>query len=164
MCSDEYGAVTSLPKLFETLVLESIQLVKEAVLAIDNREDDILDQPAARTNTQLLLQKVSRLRTVTAYESLPASEEKSVGVKNVPAGTTSPEPERFFGRKEVLYLTSPFPHTQHLAEGLLDPRLVLLACVSDPDPDSIRSVDPYPDSESGSRSRRAKITNKNRKN
>jgi hypothetical protein len=66
VCSDEYGAVTSLPKLFETLVLESIQLVKEAVLAIDNREDDILDQPASRTNTQLLLQKVSRLRTVTA--------------------------------------------------------------------------------------------------
>jgi hypothetical protein len=69
VCSDEYGAVTSLPKLFETLVLESIQLVKEAVLAIDNREDDILDQPAARTNTQLLLQKVSRLRTVTDDEA-----------------------------------------------------------------------------------------------
>ncbi len=34
-------------------------------------------------------------------------------VWNVPAETTSPEPQRFFGRKEVLYLTflSPFPNT-----------------------------------------------------
>jgi hypothetical protein len=31
------------------------------------------------------------------------------------------------------------------------------------DPDSIRSKDPYPDSESGSVSRRAKMTHKNRK-
>ena len=58
-CSDEYGAVTSLPQLFESLVLESVQLVKEAVLAIDNREDDILEHPTARANTELLLQKVN---------------------------------------------------------------------------------------------------------
>ena len=58
-CSDEYGAVTSLPQLFESLVLESVQLVKEAVLAIDNREDDILEHPTARDNTELLLQKVN---------------------------------------------------------------------------------------------------------
>jgi len=40
----------------------------------------------------------------------------------VPAEITSPEPERFFGREEVLYLTfpSPIPNT-YLAEGLLDP-------------------------------------------
>jgi hypothetical protein len=50
--------VTSLPQLFESLVLESVQLVKEAVLAIDNREDDILEHPTARSNTELLLQKV----------------------------------------------------------------------------------------------------------
>lgn len=56
--SDEYGAVTSLPKLFESVVLESVQLVKEAVLAIDNREDDILEHPTARANTELLIQKV----------------------------------------------------------------------------------------------------------
>ncbi len=31
------------------------------------------------------------------------------------------------------------------------------------DPDSIRPLDPYPDSETGSGSRRAKITHKNRK-
>jgi hypothetical protein len=31
------------------------------------------------------------------------------------------------------------------------------------DPDSIRLVDPYPDSDSGSRSRRAKMTHKSRK-
>jgi hypothetical protein len=41
---------------------------------------------------------------------------------NVPAESTSTEPERFFGkrkvRKEVLYL---IPLSQHLAEGLPDP-------------------------------------------
>ncbi len=38
---------------------------------------------------------------------------------NVPADPLQPEPERFLGRKEVLLLT-PFPHPQHLAEGLPD--------------------------------------------
>jgi hypothetical protein len=51
--------VTNLPRLFESVVLESVQLVKEAVLAIDNREDDILEHPVARANTELLIQKVS---------------------------------------------------------------------------------------------------------
>ena len=41
---DEYGAITNLPKFFEELVIESILLIKEAVLAIDNREDDILGE------------------------------------------------------------------------------------------------------------------------
>ena len=56
--SDEYGAVTKLPKLYESLVLESIQLIKEAVLAIDNREDDILEQEVPRSATELQIQKV----------------------------------------------------------------------------------------------------------
>ena len=44
--------------MFQTLVVESVGLIKEAVLAIDNREDDILDHTTARSNTELLLQKV----------------------------------------------------------------------------------------------------------
>jgi len=56
--SDEYGSITSLPGVFQSLVVESIGLIKEAVLAIDNREDDILDHPTARSNTEFLLQKV----------------------------------------------------------------------------------------------------------
>jgi len=56
--SDEYGSITNLPKVFENLVVESIVLIKEAVLAIDNREDDILDHPTARSNTEFLIQKV----------------------------------------------------------------------------------------------------------
>jgi len=56
--SDEYGAVTKLPKLYESLVLESVDLMKEAVLAIDNREDDILEEETARCATELLVQKV----------------------------------------------------------------------------------------------------------
>jgi len=56
--SDEHGAVTKLPKLYESLVLESVGLVKEAVLSIDNREDDILEYDTTRTATELLLQKV----------------------------------------------------------------------------------------------------------
>jgi len=55
--SDEYGSITNLPKVFENLVVESIVLIKEAVLAIDNREDDILDHPTARSNTEFLIQK-----------------------------------------------------------------------------------------------------------
>jgi hypothetical protein len=39
--------------------------------------------------------------------------------RNVPADPLPPEPERFCGRREVLYLT-PLPHPQHLAEGLPD--------------------------------------------
>jgi hypothetical protein len=37
-------------------------------------------------------------------------------------------------------------------------------CVSDPDPDLIRSVYPYPDMDSESGFRRAKMTHKNRTN
>jgi hypothetical protein len=41
------------------------------------------------------------------------------------------------------------------------PRQVsVLNSVSDQDPESIRSMDPYPDPESGSRSRRAKMNHK----
>jgi len=56
--SDDYGCITNLPKVFENLVVESLVLIKEAVLAIDNREDDILDHPKARSNTEFLIQKV----------------------------------------------------------------------------------------------------------
>jgi len=56
--SDEHGAVTNLPLLFESLVVESIHLIKEAVLTIDNREDDILEHDGPRHATELLLQKV----------------------------------------------------------------------------------------------------------
>ena len=56
--SDEYGAVTHLPVLYENLVIESIKLIKEAVLTIDNREDDILEHDGPRQATELLVQKV----------------------------------------------------------------------------------------------------------
>ena len=39
-------------------MVESITLIKEAVLAIDNREDDILEHKQAKTNTEFLIQKV----------------------------------------------------------------------------------------------------------
>jgi len=55
---DEYGAVTALPVLYQNMVLESIRLIKEAVLTIDNREDDILELDGPRQATELLLQKV----------------------------------------------------------------------------------------------------------
>jgi hypothetical protein len=53
------------------------------------------------------------------------------------------------------FALNPYPH--------LVVKLNLDTSVSDTDPDSIRSVDPYPYSESGSGSRRLKITNKNGK-
>ena len=56
--SDQHAAVTKLPTLFQSVVLEAITLIKEVVLAIDNREDDILEYDASRASTQLLLQKV----------------------------------------------------------------------------------------------------------
>jgi len=56
--SDQHGSITHLPKVYCDLVTESISLIKEAVLAIDNREEDILDHPTARTNTEFLIQKV----------------------------------------------------------------------------------------------------------
>ena len=49
--TDEHGAITNLPKLFEELVVESILLIKEAVLAIDNREDDILGEMILRQSS-----------------------------------------------------------------------------------------------------------------
>ena len=56
--SDQHGSITHLPKVYCDLVTESITLIKEAVLAIDNREEDILDHPTARKNTEFLIQKV----------------------------------------------------------------------------------------------------------
>jgi len=56
--SDQHGAVTKLPNLFESVVMEAITLIKDVVLAIDNREDDILEYDASRASTELLLQKV----------------------------------------------------------------------------------------------------------
>jgi len=55
--SDQYGSITLLPQVFESLVSEAILLMKEAVLSMDNREDDILDHPTSKSNTELLLQK-----------------------------------------------------------------------------------------------------------
>jgi hypothetical protein len=53
------------------------------------------------------------LRSFLAALSLPNKVCNSICYRNVPAEITSPEPERFFGREEVLYLTfpSPIPNT-----------------------------------------------------
>jgi hypothetical protein len=40
---------------------------------------------------------------------------------NVPAESTSPEPEGFFGIRECSVPNLPFPNPQHLAEALPDP-------------------------------------------
>jgi len=55
--SDLHGSITLLPAVFESLVSEAILLMKEAVLSIDNREDDILDHQSSKQSTELLLQK-----------------------------------------------------------------------------------------------------------
>ncbi len=57
------------------------------------------------------------------------------------------------------------PYSVMLDEKQLDRKKLTFCCfsvpsVSDPDPDTIRSVVPYPDSETGSGSRRVKITHK----
>ena len=40
--TDEFGSVTFLPDVFESLVSQSVQLIKEALLSEGDKEDDIL--------------------------------------------------------------------------------------------------------------------------
>ena len=39
--TDEHGAITELPDMFGAIVSESVQLIKEALISVDQREEDI---------------------------------------------------------------------------------------------------------------------------
>ncbi len=57
--TDEFGSVTALPDVFENLVSQSVQLIKEALLtAVDNHEEDILSYQDANEDLELLIQNV----------------------------------------------------------------------------------------------------------
>ncbi len=56
--TDEFGAVTEMPEMFERLVSQSVQLIKEALLSTDSREEDILAHETAHSDLELLIQNV----------------------------------------------------------------------------------------------------------
>ena len=57
--TDEFGAVTELPDIFESLVSQSVQLIKEALIAaVDSHEEDILSYQDANEDLELLIQNV----------------------------------------------------------------------------------------------------------
>jgi hypothetical protein len=67
------------------------------------------------SHTTLLSEYLKLLYRNIADEAIKTERKP---LKNASADPLPPEPEQFFGRKEVLYLT-PFPHPQHLAEASL---------------------------------------------
>ena len=56
--TDEFGSITEIPEMFESLVSQSVQLIKEALLSTDNREEDILSYQNAHDDLELLIQNV----------------------------------------------------------------------------------------------------------
>jgi exocyst complex component 2 len=57
--TDKYGAITELPSMFATIVSESVQLIKEALMSGENgREEDLLSYKNAHADLELLIQSV----------------------------------------------------------------------------------------------------------
>lgn len=54
--TDEHGAITELPDMFGAIVSESVQLIKEALISVDQREEDILAYKNAYHDLELLIQ------------------------------------------------------------------------------------------------------------
>ena len=57
--TDKHGAITQLPSMFAKIVSESVQLIKEALIASDNgREEDLLSYKNAHSDLENLIQSV----------------------------------------------------------------------------------------------------------
>ena len=57
--TDKHGAITQLPSMFANIVSESVQLIKEALMASDNgREEDLLTFKNAHSDLESLIQNV----------------------------------------------------------------------------------------------------------
>ena len=59
LCPDKNGVITDLPQMFAEIVSESVQLIKEALMASDNaREEDLLSYKNAHADLEVLIQNV----------------------------------------------------------------------------------------------------------
>ena len=57
--TDKHGAITQLPTMFADIVSESVQLIKEALMANDNgREEDLFSYKNAHADLEVLIQSV----------------------------------------------------------------------------------------------------------
>ena len=83
--TDDYGAVTQLPDMFESLVSQSVQLIKEALLSTDRREEDILSYQNAHSDLELLIQNVL---SSFAFSLENAAVESYASLSNVPSEST----------------------------------------------------------------------------
>lgn len=82
--TDEHGSVTELPDVFESLVSQSVQLIKEALLSADsNLEDDILSYQNAHNDLELLIQNVLSSFAYT-LENAAIENYQSLGIPNLP--------------------------------------------------------------------------------
>ena len=69
--TDKHGAITELPTMFADIVSESVQLIKETLMASDNgREEDLLSYKNAHAEIEVLIQSVlSSFAFTLAYPS-----------------------------------------------------------------------------------------------
>lgn len=81
--NDEFGAITELPDMFGAIVTESVQLIKESLLSVDNREDDILSYKNAYQDLELLIQNVLSSFAFTLENA--AIEDYRTGASNIPS-------------------------------------------------------------------------------
>lgn len=83
--TDDYGAVTELPSLFEIIVIQSVQLIKESLLQEGKHEEDILSYNNAHDDLELMIQNVLSSFAITLenvvnedYDSLVTAPTDSV--------------------------------------------------------------------------------------
>ncbi len=83
--TDEFGAVTQTPEMFEKLVSQSVQLIKEALLTGDRREEDILSHQSAHSDLEVLIQNVL---SSFAFALENAAVENYASLTKVPPDST----------------------------------------------------------------------------
>ena len=83
--TDQYGAITELPAMFANIVSESVQLIKEALVAVE-REEDLLLYKNAHADLEVLIQSVLSSFAFTLENA--ALEEYQSETSYIPPETT----------------------------------------------------------------------------
>lgn len=85
--TDQYGSITELPSMFASIVAESVQLIKEALMPGENgREEDLLSYKNAHADLETLIQNVLSSFAFTLENA--ALEEYNSETSYIPPETT----------------------------------------------------------------------------
>lgn len=114
---DQNGGITQLPSMFENLVAEVMQLVKDSVIIAEQRETPLLDNPAAKKDLNRLVLKLL-LNFVEALDNLGLTNEDgdhTLGVSQLIGSSSQSRDKDSFGavyEQKLLCTLSNCRHTR----------------------------------------------------